>query len=125
MSRKLSRCGPGKFSLRVDMILYGFWMIDGTDDDLNDGHTAYGLFRCDLEPFDPIEVLVQAELDYVEFASDDIDYLTQDIVGAIISEDSNGFVSVEYFERGDEAGGQQDINLFVYDAQNPGRAAIG
>ena len=96
MTDEIRPYGPGKFDTMLDAYLYELALngCDGECGDSSDG-TWYGLFRgftvdgafSDVSP----GRLNSAELDILRSS-----------VGCILSEDSQGFVSVEYFDTLDE-----------------------
>lgn len=86
----LRRYGPGKFDTMLDAYVYDL-SLNGCDEETGESETTgwYGLLRGLLidEPF--LEcTLTAAEVDYVRAHA----------AGAIVSEDSQGFVHVEYFD---------------------------
>jgi hypothetical protein len=93
VAAELRPYGPGKFSTVLDSYVYGVSLDGGTDDELGsvseNGHW-YGLMRHGHSIFkdhDPLlETLTESEGEYLKSCA-----------GAILSEDSQGFVYVEYF----------------------------
>lgn len=85
--------GPGKFSTILDSYVYGVTLNGGCDDELGDvgGFGWFGLMRNGRTIFqdhDPsLETLNSAEQDQLTSCA-----------GVIVSEDSQGFVHVEYFD---------------------------
>jgi hypothetical protein len=96
--------GPGKFEggLVIDEVVYDLSLC-GCDDECGDVQTTGwfgrldGPFRSD-GPFADISATAVAEH---ALTSDELSYLAG-VAGAIISEDSNGFVSVAYFDDAEE-----------------------
>ena len=89
--------GPGKFNTIVDSYVYAVSLDDGCDDEVgeSDSFGWYGLMRHGSTIFrdhDPMcEPLNDAERD-----------LLTESAGVILSEDSQGFVAVEYFDTTEE-----------------------
>ena len=85
--------GPGKFDTILDSYVYDVSLDGGLDEELGDanGGGRYGLMRDgktifrDNDPF--LETLNDAERELLESSA-----------GVIISEDSQGFVGVGYYE---------------------------
>ncbi len=86
--------GPGKFNTILDSYVYSVSLDGGTDDELgsvSENGRWYGLMRHGRTIFrdhDPLlETLNETEQDMLTSAA-----------GVILTEDSQGFVYVEYFE---------------------------
>ena len=93
MTDQIRPYGPGKFSTILDSYVYSVSLDGGADEECGsvDGGTWYGLMRNGRTIFrdhDPLlESLNEAEQEQLTASA-----------GVIVSEDSQGFVSVEYFE---------------------------
>lgn len=91
----LRRYGPGKFDLWVDSYVYGLSLDGSCDEEMGeaDGPGWYGLIRGVplAEPIEPLDEAATLEPAEVEFLRNQ--------AGVILSENSDGFVSVDYFER--------------------------
>lgn len=86
--------GPGKFDTILDSHIYEL-SLAGCDDETGESETSgwFGILRglkC-CPPFS--DVSASWELNEAELA-----YLREHPAGCIVSEDSQGFVSVEYFK---------------------------
>ena len=85
--------GPGKFNTMLDAYVYSVSLEGSTDDEISSEYsgTWYGLIRhghtiwSDQDP--DREALTEAEADYLRACA-----------GAILTEDTQGFVYVEYFD---------------------------
>lgn len=86
MSDGLREYGPGKFSLEIDAAVYDASLEGGADEEIGDVETTgwYGILRGAIDP--PADATPEEKAFLAAQA------------GAIISEDSQGFVSVEYYE---------------------------
>lgn len=86
--------GPGKFSAMLDAYVH-FVSMDGTDEETGDVDRGcwHGIMRqhgCDLQTN-------EAEAAYGPLTDEEKELLDSS-VGVILTEDSQGFVDVEYFE---------------------------
>jgi hypothetical protein len=88
---KLTKYGPGKFNLLVDAIAHAYTMMGAHDDETGDVETS-GWFGSIRGPIDP-EGMEQAS----RLSTADREFLAMNVGGAIVSEDSQGFVSVDFF----------------------------
>lgn len=85
--------GPGKFDTIVDQYVYQVSLDGGPDEEIGEScnGTWYGLMRHGHTIFrdhDPLlETLTEAEAELIKSSA-----------GVILCEDSQGFVTVEYFE---------------------------
>jgi len=88
----LTPYGPGKFNLLVDTIPHAYTMEGAHDDETGDCETTgwFGLVKGKLDPtgIDGSDKL----------SADDRAFLAR-MIGAIVCEDSQGFVSVDYYDR--------------------------
>lgn len=89
MLRKQTR--PGKFegALIINEYVYELSLV-GCDDEHTDGGSWWGLFKGS------INVCATARLD-MDMTPEEVQYLESTIAGAIVREDSNGFVDVYYY----------------------------
>ena len=91
----LRKAGPGKFDTILDEQIYQL-SLDGVDDECGDssaGARWYGKLDGVLTVEDPTEPLTEDERAYLA---------EQGSGGAILSEDAQGFVTIEYFASADE-----------------------
>jgi hypothetical protein len=107
--------GPGKFSTIVDAYVYDVLLDGGCDDECGESEAGgwFGLMRHGHSIFrdhDPmLETLTEAEAELIKGCA-----------GVIVSEDSQGFVSVEYFDttealEAEWARIQAEVNSDTYD----------
>lgn len=97
MSNKIRPYGPGKFSTILDAYVYDVSCSGGTEDEAGTTETGrwYGIMRGgrsifkDHDPF--LESLNDAERNQLESCA-----------GVIISEDSQGFVDVDYYDTAEQ-----------------------
>lgn len=96
MTLNLTPYGLGKFSTIVDSMAYAV-SLAGCDDETGDVEEGgwYGLLRGAIKVDPPFaDLTVQQDQ---ELSADDRTYLAAQKGGAILAEDSQGFVSVEWF----------------------------
>lgn len=90
--------GPGKFDTIVDSYVYDL-SLNGCDEETGEAETTgwygriNGPFKLSEEPFDQVDLTWEEK------------HLISTTAGCIISEDSQGFVSVEYFDSAAELEG--------------------
>lgn len=86
--------GPGKFSTILDAYVYDVSLDGGCDEELGsvDESGWYGLMRNGFKDHDPL----------LETLNEDEQAQLTECAGVILSEDSQGFVSVDYYDT-DEA----------------------
>lgn len=81
--------GPGKFDLMIDAYIWDL-SLDGYCDEeagsISETGIWYGRINAGIQDFADSDLLNQDERDYL-----------RSFVGAIVSEDSHGFVHVEYY----------------------------
>ena len=89
----LRKYGPGKFDTILDEQVYQL-SLDGVDDETGSvqEYGWYGKLDGPLTISDPTDPLTE----------DEQAYLAEQGGGAILSEDSQGFVTIEYFASADE-----------------------
>ena len=95
MTHNLTQYGPGKFSFLVDALAYDASM-DGCDEQCGESDTTgwYGILRG---PIDPPQTSDGAPLWGKRLSEDDRAFLADHKAGAIVCEDSQGFVAVDWF----------------------------
>jgi hypothetical protein len=86
---------PGKYSLQIDAFVHKL-TLDGCDDETGNANETgwYGLLTGSLTDFDAETTEFHKRENGL--SAEDWEHLTQ-FVGAIVAENSQGFVSVEYF----------------------------
>lgn len=91
MADNLRRYGPGKFTLMIDAYVYDL-SLDGPSDECGQADTTgwYGLMEGAL--YD-----LNAPVHTADLTEDERTFLAS-VTGAIVSENSQGFVYVEYYE---------------------------
>jgi hypothetical protein len=91
--------GPGKYSTILDSVIHALTM-DGCDDETGDVQecgTWYGLLRG----LSPKDISATARLDN-QLTASEMRFVFAHQVGCIVSENDQGFVSVEYFNDREE-----------------------
>jgi len=99
MSDTLRPYGPGKFNTILDSLVYDLSLDGGPDEetgDVSETGTWYGLLRGSVEISADVLSVAGETLTDSEKA-----FLSRQL-GAILSENDQGFVSVEYFESAEE-----------------------
>jgi len=97
MEDNIRSYGPGKFNTILDEYVYQVSLDGGCDDEISDAEASawFGLMRNGRTIFkdhDPLlETLNEAEQEKLTSSA-----------GVILSEDSNGFVYVDYYKTEDE-----------------------
>ena len=91
----LTPYGPGKFDLNIDALVYDL-SLNGPDEECGECNTTgwYGLM---IGKFD----VSQADRESYDLSDEDVEFLNQ-TAGAIIAEDLQGFITVEYYDTEDE-----------------------
>ncbi len=92
---KLTKYGPGKFSHLIDSAVYSM-SLHGPDEELGDvdGFGHYSTVDGPISAKDLREVTGET---YSDLSADDLEYLARAKGGAIIEENCQGFVTVDYF----------------------------
>ncbi len=100
MSTGIRTYGPGKFDTILDSYVYSV-SLDGTCEECGSVDTGrwYGMMRGSLS----LSHADSRDSDYFDLNSAERAELTR-YAGVIVSEDSQGFVSVEYYETVEELG---------------------
>ena len=88
---KLTPYGPGKFRCLVDVVAYGYTLDGAHDEETGDAETV-GWFAMLAGPIDATGSDVEARLSAADRA-----FLVANAGGCIVSEGSDGFVSVDWF----------------------------
>lgn len=97
----IRRYGPGKFDTILDSYVYALTLEGYGDDNLGDAQD-FGFFEwlgLGLPGVDRISEIAEEKDDVL---TDEEYDLVKNSAGAILSEDSQGFVHVDYFEHLDE-----------------------
>lgn len=91
----IRRYGPGKFDTILDSYVYTVSLDGGGDEEAGDVSTTnwYGLLRGNLR--ESVERIAKEDKD--KLTKEEADFLDENSAGAIIEENDQGFVSVEYF----------------------------